>query len=291
MKAIVFGANGQDGHYLVDLLRGQNVETFGVSRSGPWHHADVGDFPAVDDLIRTIMPEYVFHLAARSTTRHDALFENHHTISTGTINVLESARRHCPGARVFLTGSGVQFRNTGAPIDEDAPFEASSPYAVARIQSVFAARYYRSLGLRTYVGYLFHHESPRRPDTHLSRRITLAAQRIASRSTERLIIGDISVVKEWTFAGDIARAIAILVRQDDVSEAVIGSGEGHSVEEWLDHCFGLVGRSWRDYVDFTPGFRPEYASLVSRPARMKSLGWVPTVDFATLARMMMLGEN
>lgn len=288
MKAIVFGANGQDGHYLVELLRQQEVETLGVSRAGPWHHADVGDFPSVEALIRENKPDCIFHLAARSSTRHDALFENHHTISTGTINVLEATRRHCPDARVFITGSGVQFRNTGAPIDEDTPFEASSPYAIARIQSVFAARYYRSLGLRTYVGYLFHHESPRRPPNHLSRMIALAAQRIANGSTERLTIGDLSVVKEWNFAGDIALAIVALVHQDTVHEAVIGSGDGHSVEEWLDCCFSLVGKAWRHHVDIVPGFRPEYTSLVSRPARLKSLGWSPMVDFHALAAMMMV---
>ncbi len=171
MKTIVFGANGQDGHYLVELLRRQDVEILGVSRAGPWHHADVGDFSAVETLIRENEPDYIFHLAAQSTTSHEALFENHRTISTGTINVLEAAHRHCPEARVFITGSGVQFCNVGAALDENTPFEASSPYAIARIQSVFAARYYRSLGLRTYVGYLFHHESPRRPPKHLSRMI------------------------------------------------------------------------------------------------------------------------
>ena len=291
MKALVFGANGQDGHYLIDLLGQQGIETLGVSRSGPWRRADVGDFSSVEALVRQSKPDYIFHLAACSTTRHEALFENHHAIASGAINVLESVLRHCPEARVFITGSGVQFHNTGAPIDEDTPFEASSPYAVARIQSVFVARYYRSLGLKTYVGYLFHHESPRRPDTHLSRRIALAAQRIGAGSKERLTIGDISVVKEWTFAGDIVGAIAMLVRQDDIAEAVIGSGEGHSVEEWLDRCFALSGRSWRDHVDLTPGFQPEYASLTSRPDKIKSLGWAPTVDFPALAVLMMRSES
>jgi GDPmannose 4,6-dehydratase len=188
---------------------------------------------------------------------------------------------------VFLTGSGVQFRNGGEPIDEDTPFEAASPYAVARIQSVFAARYYRSLGMRTYVGYLFHHESPRRKPTHLSRMIALAARRIASGVQQDLSLGDISVFKEWTFAGDTMRAILCLVEQDEVFEAVIGSGEGHSVQEWLDRCFSLVGLSWRDHVKIKEGFRPEYKYLLSRPTRIMSLGWRPAVGFEALAEMMM----
>jgi GDPmannose 4,6-dehydratase len=291
MKAVVFGSNGQDGTYLVELLRSKGIETVGVSRSGAWHPGDVARVPDVEAVLRDVRPDYIFHLAASSTTRHDALFENHETISTGTLNVLECARKHCPGARVFITGSGVQFHNSGKPIDEATPFEATSPYAVARIQSVFAARYYRSLGMRTYVGYLFHHESPRRKPTHLSRMIATAAQRIASGTRHELSLGDISVVKEWTFAGDTMRAILCLVEQDRVFEAVIGSGEGHSVQEWLDCCFALVGLSWQDHVQIKECFQAEYKYLLSRPTRIMSLGWRPEVDFAALAEMMMAPQE
>lgn len=287
MKAVVFGSNGQDGAYLVELLRGEGVETVGVSRSGAWRQADVGRLADVEAVVGDVRPDFIFHLAANSTTRHDVLFENHETISTGTLNVLECARRHCPQARVFLTGSAVQFHNGRGPIDEDTPFEATSPYAVARIQSVFAARYYRSLGLRTYVGYLFHHESPRRKPTHLSRMIALAARRIAAGVQQDLSLGDISVVKEWTFAGDTMRAVLCLVEQDEVFEAVIGSGEGHSVQEWLDRCFSLVGLSWREHVKVKEGFQAEYKCLLSRPTRIMSLGWRPAVSFEALAEMMM----
>jgi GDPmannose 4,6-dehydratase len=188
---------------------------------------------------------------------------------------------------VFITGSAVQFHNAGTPIDEQTPFEASSPYAVARIQSVYAARYYRAQGLRTYVGYLFHHESPRRKPTHLSRLIALAARRIAAGAQQDLSLGDISVVKEWTFAGDTMGAILRLVEQDEVFEAVIGSGEGHSVQDWLERCFSLVGLAWRDHVKVKPGFQAEYKYLLSRPTRIMSLGWRPAVDFESLAEMMM----
>jgi GDPmannose 4,6-dehydratase len=290
MKALVFGADGQDGHYLIEQLGARGVEAVGVSRSGEWRRGDVSRLDQVEALMREIRPRYVFHLAARSTTRHDALFENHETISTGTLNVLESAHRHAPDARVFIAGSGLQFRNDGAPIDEDAPFEASSPYAVARIQATYAARYYRSLGLRAYVGFLFHHESPLRKPEHLSCLIARAARRIAAGSGETLEIGDTSVVKEWTFAGDSVAAMLTLVDQEAVFEAVIGSGEGHSVEEWLERCFGAVGRSWRDHVRLKPGFRAEYPALISRPRRLQALGWQPRVSFDALAAMMMRAE-
>jgi GDPmannose 4,6-dehydratase len=289
VKALVLGANGQDGPYLIEALRGRGVEATGLSRSGPWSRLDVADREAVAALVASERPDYVFHLAARSTTRHDALYENHAAISTGCLNVLEAVRAHAPGARVFISGSAVQFRNVGEPIDEDAPFEASSAYAVARIQSVYAARYYRSLGVKAYVGYLFHHDSPRRGAGHLSATIAQAARRLAAGSGEPLEIGDPSVVKEWTFAGDAMEAIVTLTSQDQIFEAVIGTGEGHSVEEWLEQCFSRVGLAWRDHVRIKSGFRAEYPRLVSRPARLRALGWRPRVAFGELASMMMTG--
>ena len=188
---------------------------------------------------------------------------------------------------MFITGSGLQFRNDGEPIDESVPFEASSLYSVARIQSVYAARYYRSLGLRAYVGYLFHHESPLRKSGHMSMLIAQTARRIGAGSSETLEIGDPSIVKEWAFAGDIARGIWTLVKLDGIAEAVIGSGEGHSIEEWLDRCFSLVGRSWRDHVTLRPGFAADFKRLVSRPTCMRALGWSTVVSFDDLAAMMM----
>ncbi len=291
MNALIFGANGQDGHYLAEVCAASGVTPIGVSRSGSAIRGDVADFEQVEALVRQHHPAYVFHLAAASTTRHDALFENHRTISTGTLNVLEAARRHAPAARVFLTGSGVQFANAGAPISERDAFDASSPYAVARIQSVYAGRYFRSRGLPVYVGYLFHHESPLRKPTHVSKMVALAARRIASGSGEILELGDLNVEKEWTFAGDVARAIFALVTQDRVHEATIGSGTTYTIADWLERCFGLAGRSWRDHVRVREGFVPEYRRLVSDPATIRSLGWEPRVGFDELARMMMQNDG
>jgi GDPmannose 4,6-dehydratase len=287
VKALVLGANGQDGPYLIEALRGRGVEATGFSRSGPWSRLDVADGEAVSAVIASTRPHYIFHLAARSTTRHEALYENHAAISTGCLNVLEAVRTHAPGARVFIAGSAVQFRNVGQPIDENTPFEASSAYAVARIQSVYAARYFRSLGVKAYVGYLFHHESPRRGIGHLSMTIAQAARRIAAGSDETLEIGDPSVIKEWTFAGDTMEAAVMLASQDEVFEAVIGTGDGHSVEQWLEACFSRVNLAWRDHVRIRSGFRAEYPRLVSRPERLCALGWRARVAFGELASMMM----
>ena len=246
----------------------------------------MGSYSFVESQIRDLKPEYIFHLAANSTTKHDALFENHETISIGTLNILESVKRHSPASRVFITGSGVQFKNTGIPIKETDEFEANSPYSIARIHSVYAARYYRRLGLQVYVGYLFHHESPLRKPSHVSQMIALAVQRIAEGSDEVIELGDISVEKEWTFAGDVARGIVTLVEQEAVYEATIGSGIVYSIENWLEQCFSVIGKDWHDHVRLREGFTPEYKRLISDPKTINSLGWHPVVGFPDLAKAM-----
>lgn len=288
MKAIIFGAGGQDGHYLASLLEGRGIQVTGISRSTGQPRGDVADFPFVSDLISTCKPAYVFHLAANSSTRHDAIFENHETISTGTLNILESARLHCPEARIFIAGSAMQFRNSGEPINERTPFEASSPYAVARIQAVYAARYFLSkFGMRVYCGYLFNHDSPLRADKHVNQMIVSAVKRIANGSTERLELGDLTVEKEFGFAGDVVEAIWQLVNQDEAFEVVIGTGRAHSIEEWVDYCFRSVGKDWRQHVTVKQGFRPEYRRLISDNALLLSVGWKPKTGFEQLADMML----
>lgn len=286
MNALIFGANGQDGFYLNESCKAKGIKSISLSRSGDWIRGDVSNYEQVEQFIKEYKPTYVFHLAAKSTTRHDALFENHAAISTGTLNILEAAYKHSPNSKVFITGSGVQFYNDGNPISEDTPFEASSTYAIARIQSVYAARYYRSLGIKAYVGYLFHHESPLRKPSHVSQKVVLAAKRIVEGSDEKLQIGDISVEKEWTFAGDVAQGIMTLVEQENVFEAVIGSGKIHTIKDWIEVCFSILGLDWTRYVEQTENFQTEYKRLVSNPALMHSLHWRPNIDLQQLAAMM-----
>ena len=144
MKAIIFGANGQDGYYLSLLLLNENIQVIGVSRSGKFLKTDITNFEQVAALIKTEQPDYIFHLAANSTTHHDALFENHQTIATGTLNLLEAVYKFSPNTKVFISGSGLQFVNNGDPIKESDAFAANDAYSIARIQSVYAARYYRT---------------------------------------------------------------------------------------------------------------------------------------------------
>lgn len=287
MKAIIFGANGQDGYYLKQLLESKQIEVTGVSRTGDYLRTNIADYQEVAELVARYRPDYIFHLAANSTTRHEALFENHETISTGTFNILEAVKNFSPATRVFISGSGLQFVNEDKPIKETDTFEARDPYSVSRIQSVYAARYYRRLGIKTYVGYFFNHDSPRRSERHMAKKIAEAAKRIAAGSKEKMEIGDSSVVKEWTFAGDIVKGIYTLVSQDAVFEANIGSGAGYSIQEWLEVCFRKIGKDWKDYVILKNDFTPEYKQLVSDSSLIFSLGWKPEVTLEQLADRML----
>lgn len=287
MKAIIFGANGQDGHYIAASCRMRGIEVIGISRSGDWLNGDVSSISTVNELIKSYCPDIVFHLAATSTTTHDAIYENHDAIGTGTINILESVRRWSPGCKVFITGSGLQFVNLGEPISETDPFDHSSAYVAVRNYSVYLARYFRDMGIQVYVGYLFHHESPLRKPIHICQRIVRAVQRIASGSQEILELGDIAVRKEWTFAGDVAEGIMTLIGQDSVFEATIGSGLAYSIEEWLVECFNLIHKDWKLYIKETDNFMAEYTELVSNPKTINSMGWYATTTLTELAKIMM----
>ncbi len=286
MTALIFGANGQDGFYLSRLLRANDIQVIPVSRRGDGILGNVSDFAFVKMVIDHHRPEYIFHLAANSTTRHDDFFENHETICNGTNNILEAVKRSSTNSRIFISGSALQFKNDGLPIKETDPFEARDAYSVCRIQSVYAARYYRSLGVKTYVGYFFNHDSPIRTPRHVSKFIADTARKVKNGEEARIEIGDITVKKEWTYAGDMVKAIWALVQQDEVTEAVLGSGEAYSIEQYLNECFSFIGKDWRQYVTLKAGFNAEYQILVSNPETIFSLGWRPEVSFSQLAQMM-----
>jgi len=287
MNAIIFGASGQDGFYLTQLLEQQGVSVIGVSRSGGFLNVDISDFGQISDLIKKYKPAFIFHLAANSTTRHDAIFENHETIATGTLNILEAVHQYSPETKVFISGSGLQFENKGVPIKETDPFEARDAYSVSRIQSVYAARYFRRLGLKVYVGYFFNHDSPRRTERHMAQKIASAAKRIAKGSEEKLLIGDLSVVKEWAFAGDVVKGIWLLVNQDVITEANIGSGKGYSILEWVEICFEIIKKDYRNYLSENIGYKAEYKQLVSNNLIIKDLGYKTNISIGELARMML----
>lgn len=287
IKAIIFGAGGQDGYYLASLLEAKGAELVKVGRMVHPGDTNLGDFEQVSKLIAETKPDHIFHLAAKSAISHEYFLDNYNSICTGTVNILESVKRFSPHTKVFISGSALQFRNDGSPINEKTPFEARYPYSLCRIQSVFSARYFRTMGIKAYVGYFFNHDSPRRSERHMTKMIAEAAKRAAAGSTDKIEIGDLNAVKEYSFAGDIAEGIWKLVNQDGHFEAVIGSGEGHSIADWLEVCFSIAGKNWKEYVLPKKDFIPTYNRLVSDPTLIKSLGWKPVTSFNDLAQLMM----
>jgi GDPmannose 4,6-dehydratase len=290
-SAIIFGASGQDGRYLASLLGERGIRPVGVARSlGDWIRGDVRDRGFVEDLIRSIAPSHIFQLAANSTTEHAALFENHDTIDTGTLAVLEAAFRHAPEAKVFIAGSGLQFVNTGAPIRETSEFEVRDAYSLARVQSVAAARYFRTLGLKAYVGYLFHHDSPLRRGQYVSKQVVEGLKSIRRGETDVLAVADQTVKREWVYAEDVARGMLALVDQEATFEAAIGSGEARPIADWIRVCAKelLLGDGAFSVVE-EPEFVAPFAVLVSDPSTMRRLGWKPRVGFEELAALMVNG--
>ena len=287
LKALIFGISGQDGFYLSSLLKEKGIEVIGSSRT-QGIKGDIGDLFFVEYLIKAYSPDYIFHLAADSSTKHQYLFQNHNSISTGTINILESCRIYSPESRIFLAGSAMQFKNDGSPISESTPFSASSPYSLARIHATYAGRYYRDFfGMKIFTGFLFNHDSPLRSESHINQKIVKTAQRIKAGEKLKLEIGSTEVRKEFNFAGDIVEAIWTLVNQDQITECVIGSGTSYSIREWIESCFSIVELEWKDHVILLDKFVPEYQNLVSSPDLIRSIGWDPQISFENLAQRMM----
>lgn len=288
MKALIFGFHGQDGHYLKKLLLSKSVEVVTVSRHEADIIGDVKDFSFVEEVIQKHVPNFIFHLAANSTVAHKAIFDNNNAVSNGTVNILEAVYRYKVACKVFLAGSAMQFKNEGTPINELTQFDPSSPYSVARIHSVYLARYYREhCSVRVYVGYLFNHDSPLRTERHFNQKIVQAAIRIKNGEHLTLDLGDLSIRKEFNFAGDVVEAMWCLVNQNDKFEAVIGCGVTHSLQDWVEYCFERLGLNWRDHVVSQVPFKNDYKCLVSDPSLMMSLGWRPRVSMEKLADLML----
>lgn len=277
-QAIVTGSNGQDGTFLVELLRHYQIEPVLISRCSG---VNLNNPCVMTDLVQQVRPEYIFHLAASSTVDHVSARPNHNLFADAVFNILEAVKQYVPECRVFLAGSAYQFRNDGNPIKETDPWETRSVYCAARGYSNLLARAYRHMGLHVYFGYFFHHDSPRRHARHISQRIAMAA-----REGREVEIGNMDVVKEWTWAGDAVEAIWSLVNQDAVWEANIGTGIGHSIAEFAQACFAVNGLDYHQYVRPRPGFEPEYSRLTCDPLRILSTGWRPHHDLQYLAEQM-----
>jgi GDPmannose 4,6-dehydratase len=292
LTAIIFGSNGQDGYFLNKLLIDTGIATILVSRRNSHFNGDISDFNFVSGIIKKYKPNLIFNLAANSTTNHNALFENYNTICKGVDNILEASRLYSPNSKIFISGSALQFQNYNLPIDEHSLFEAKSPYAVARIHSVYSARYYRNtFNMNVYVGYFFNHDSELRSEKHINQKIVTTLKKISNGSSDKLIIGAPNVIKEFNFAGDIVEAVLKIIFQDDYFEFVIGCGIGYTIMDWIIEVAKILNLDPLEYIVIDNSYITEFDKLVCRPNLLKSIGWHPKYDIKQLAKRMVNKNN
>ena len=306
--ALVTGINGQDGSYLAEHLLDEGYRVFGlVRRASERNHqrishlvdrielvnGDLLDQTSLITALREVSPDEVYNLAAQSFV--PASFSQ--PVLTGEFNglgvtrLLDAIRMVDPKIRFYQASSSEMFGNVDtSPQDEQTKFQPRSPYGVAKLYGHWITVNFReSYGMHAVSGILFNHESPRRGTEFVTRKITLAAARIAAGVQKELHLGNLEARRDWGFTGDYVRAMRLMLRRDTPKDYVIGTGETHSVREFVELTFSLLGLDWRAHVVPDPAFsRPaDVDRLIANPTRAREeLGWEPTVSFGELVRMM-----
>jgi GDPmannose 4,6-dehydratase len=286
-SAIIFGASGQDGYLLNNILINNKVITHLVSRNNSPIKGDISNYDFVSKLIKSVKPDYIFHFAATSNVSHEFLFENHSSISLGTINILESVKTYSKESKVFIAGSAEQFENNGEPINESSPFKANSSYSAERIYSTHISRYFRGkYNVQVYLGFFFHHDSPFRSNNHLNQRIINFVKDLSLESNSKFRIGDYTIQKEFNYSEDFMEAVWLLINQNDIYEVVIGSGKPYPISDWLELAFAKRNLDWKEWIELDKEYNKPYDKLYSDPSLMKSLGWNPKLDKIDLLNLM-----
>lgn len=312
-KALITGITGQDGAYLAEILLDRGYEVHGLIRritSGDsylnrtsrinhiitkiqLHPASIENYPSVFNAILKIIPGEIYHLAAQSFVP-ESFRDEFSTLDiniNGTHNIINAVKEIVPESRFYFAASSEMFGNTQqAPQTETTPFYPRNPYGISKSAGYDIIRYYReSYNLFCCSGIAFNHESPRRGDEFITRKITSAVARIKSGKACMLKIGNLDAKRDWGFAGDYVEAMWLILQQEVPDDFVISTGEAHSIREFVETAFEYVGLNWKDYVVIDPEFaRPAEVGLLlgdSSKARNK-LKWQPKVKFAELVRMM-----
>ena len=305
-RALVLGCTGQDGSYLAEQLVGLGYEVVGISRSGNDEHLrqvrdrmtlvrhDVRDTRAIAALVAELQPDELYNCAAVSFGP-DAWADPTATAEVGAValaGLLDAVRDHSPATRLFQCSSSWVFGQARtSPQDEQTPYRASDPYGATKAYGDFLLAAYRErYGLFVVSGILFNHESPRRSERFVTRKISAAAARIATGSPEHLELGDVSSRRDWGYAADYMDCAWRTLQADEPLDYVIGSGTLHSVSDVLRVAFDHVGLQWRDHVRFDAELvrsSADVPALVADPARARDLlGWTPTVAFEDLVALM-----
>jgi GDPmannose 4,6-dehydratase len=306
--AFVTGISGQDGSYLAEHLLDEGYKVCGLIRQTSAHslgrvghlrdrveflNGDLLDQNSLINAIATAEPDEVYNLAAQSfvpASFSQPVLTGEFT-ALGVTRILESIRVVNPKIRFYQASSSEMFGKVeSVPQNEDTKFHPRSPYGVAKLYGHWiTANYRESYGIFAVSGILFNHESPRRGHEFVTRKITLGAVRIAAGKQQELRLGNIDAQRDWGYTGDFVRAMRLMLQQKEPKDYVIGTGETHTVREFLELAFSEVGLDWQKHVVIDPKLvRPaEVDLLISDPRRAREeLGWIPTVKFPELVKMM-----
>lgn len=312
--ALITGVTGQDGSYLAELLLDKGYTVHGLIRrsssfnteridhiyQGPeepersfvLHHADLSDGVALVNLLRDIQPDEVYNLGAQSHVRvsFDAPLYTGDVTGLGTVRLLEAVRASGIHTRIYQASSSEMFGATPPPQNEKTSFHPRSPYSVAKVYSYWATVNYReAYGMFAVNGILFNHESPRRGETFVTRKITRGVARIKAGLQDRLHLGNLDAVRDWGYAPEYVDAMWRMLQCDEPDDFVIATGEGVSVRQFLEFSFEHAGLDWREHVRYDPKYeRPsEVDALIGDASKAEELlGWKPEVKSRELARIM-----
>ncbi len=312
--ALITGITGQDGSYLAELLLAKGyivhgfirrASTFNTNRidhlyQDPHdpdarlflHYGDLGNLEQLSNLIYNIKPDEIYHLGAQSHVKVSFEMPEYtgDVTGLGTTRILEAVRRSGIKTRFYQASSSEMFGDAPASQNEQTPFRPRSPYAAAKVYAYWMARNYREgYGLFTCNGIMFNHESPRRGETFVSRKISRGVAAIAAGKQKKLFLGNLEARRDWGYAPEYVEGMWLMLQQDQPGDLVFGTGESHSVREFVGEAFGYVNLDWRDYVEIAPRyFRPtEVELLQADPSEAKRrLGWEAKVPFRDLVRIM-----
>ncbi|MGB0579758.1 MAG: GDP-mannose 4,6-dehydratase [Limisphaerales bacterium] len=319
-RALITGITGQDGSYLAELLLEKGYEVHGIIRRASTfntsrlediyqdphvdsanmflHYGDLSDASGIARLIGKIEPEEVYNLGAQSHVRvsFDAPEYSADVDGTGTVRLLEAIRETGIQPRFYQASSSEMYGKVQeVPQTEETPFYPRSPYACAKVYSFWITVNYReSYGMHASNGILFNHESPRRGETFVTRKITRAVARIKEGLQKKLYLGNLDAKRDWGFAKEYVEAMWLMLQQDESDDYVVATGETHSVREFLEVAFEHVGLNYQDYVEIDPRyFRPaEVDLLIGDPTKAKEkLGWEPKVKFEELTKLMVDADH
>ena len=314
-KALITGITGQDGSYLAEFLLAKGYEVHGlVRRSSSFntdriehlyrdphdpearlflHYGDLVDGIGLREVLTRVQPDEVYNLGAQSHVRvsFDQPVYTVQSDALGTMQLLEAIRDTGQPVRFYQASSSEMYgKVVETPQTEKTPFYPRSPYACAKVYSYWQTVNYReSYDMYACNGILFNHESPRRGETFVTRKITRAATRIKEGLQEKLFLGNLDAKRDWGFAGDYVEAMWLMLQQETPDDFVIATGETHAVREFLDEVFGILDLDWKRHVEVDPRyFRPAEVDLLLGDASKarKQLKWKPRVTFKELARMM-----